>query len=383
MSFSNKLFAFIFFTFLSLSVFCQQKQLDFNGDVTDVRVVRSVEQHPDASTLAIPHIAEWKPKHLVIAYEAGIPGKLDMADIISIVSTNDGDTWGNPVYIFNHREKYGMQQYAYANPILFKPPGQNILWCFAMRNPLSQPNSEESFLVGAYSGDGGRSWNQVELTMHYTGSLVLTGNIQRIVENGEPVYLLPAHRNSLDNGPVGGARVHFVLRSKSLLDWDVAGYVPNPEKVWVHEGHIALGKQDGELIMVMRTADNTNKALTPPRAWSTLSVDNGRNWSIPKEEPELYNSVSEAGFGRSSDGLFYYIYNDGPAWSRMALRYKVKSLDGQWSNERTFFDANIHNSYPSLIEISPNDFRAVWDSGSKEKGRQKICFGKFRILFGK
>jgi len=76
----------------SYSTFVWSQPVSHQGDVTDVRVVRSVEQHPDASLMAIPHIAEWKPGHLVVAYEAGIPGKIDMADILSIVSPDDGDT---------------------------------------------------------------------------------------------------------------------------------------------------------------------------------------------------------------------------------------------------------------------------------------------------
>jgi len=32
--------------------------------------------------------------------------------------------------------------------------------------------------------------------MHFTGPLVILGEIQRIIENGQPVYLLPAHRKT-------------------------------------------------------------------------------------------------------------------------------------------------------------------------------------------
>ena len=33
----------------------------------------------------------------------------------------------------------------------------------------------------------------------------------------------------------------------------------------------------------------------------------------------------------------------------------------------------------TLIEIAPNDFRAVWDGGTGERPRTSICFGKFRL----
>ncbi|RTE55385.1 exo-alpha-sialidase [Arenibacter aquaticus] len=355
------------------------QSIDYKGDVTDVRLIRSLEE-TNAAKLAIPHIVQWKPNHLIVAYEEVLHGKTDMASIASVVSTDDGSTWQTPNYIFDKNEKFGNMQFAYANPILFKPEGQDILWCFAMRNPLYQPNSEESYLVAAYSGDGGRSWYNVEPIMGYSGSLVLAGNIITVKENGETVYLLPAHRNSLDNGPVGGARVHFVLKSKNLIEWDIAGFVPQPDDVWVHEGHIAQGETDGELTMVMRTSTmQGNKALNNPRAWSTTSLDNGRTWSFPKEEPKLYNAVSEAAFGKTANGTYYYIYNDGPKSSRMTLKYKTKRFNQEWTGEKIFFDAGIKNSYPSVIEVNPGDLRIVWDSGTHDQSRTKIHFGKLKV----
>jgi hypothetical protein len=64
---------------------------------------------------------------------------------------------------------------------------------------------------------------------------------------------------------------------------------------------------------------------------------------------------------------------------RMALRYKTKLAGGAWSPEKTFYDAGIKNSYPTLIEVAPGEFRAVWDSGTKDRTRTPIQFGKFRV----
>jgi hypothetical protein len=63
----------------------------------------------------------------------------------------------------------------------------------------------------------------------------------------------------------------------------------------------------------------------------------------------------------------------------MALRYKSKPAKGAWSDECTFFDAGIHNSYPTLIETAPGEFRAVWDSGDEKRGRRSIRFGKLTL----
>jgi hypothetical protein len=358
----------------------------FSGDVRDVRVVRSMEQHQGASLLWEPYIAAWKPKQLVVAYGAGIPGKADMGDIWASVSTNDGDTWSDPVCVFDHNQRQGSIQFAYANAILFHPPGQDVIWCFAMRCPMNFRNSEDAQLCAAYSGDGGRSWSPVELAMHYTQPLIVVAGVETIMENGRPRYLLPAHRNTLRENPLG-SRDQFVLSSTSLLEWKSEGVVPQPAsgKVFLHEGNIAPGDADGELKLVMRTANWEEKAaLDPPRAFSSVSKDGGRTWSPAQQEPDLWNARSKGFYGRSASGAHVYVYNDGPAMpqpnGRMALRYKVQAQPGgAWSEEKTFFDAGTHNSYPTLIEITPGEYRAVWDSGTKDRTRTHIRFGKFKL----
>jgi hypothetical protein len=218
--------------------------------------------------------------------------------------------------------------------------------------------------------------------MHYTGPLIIVGGIHRVMENGHPRYLLPAHRNTLRNDPLG-ARNQLLLSSTSLLEWRLAGHVPQPEagRVFLHEGSLAPGEKETELKMVMRTAqyEKESKALEPPRAFSSVSQDGGRTWSPALEEPELWNSVSKGFYGRAHNGTHLYVYNDGPAWSRMGLKYKTKPPGGAWSPEHTFFDAAIHNSYPTLIETAPGEFRAVWDSGDSKSARRSIRFGKFTL----
>ncbi len=364
----------------------------YKGDVTDIRVVRRVESHPDAWRLWQPFIAQWKRKHLVVAFGAMTNGKKDMGDIFASVSKDDGDTWGEPVVIFDHNQRQGAIQFAYANPVLFKPVDQDVLWCFAMRCPIVYKNSEDSQLVGAFTADGGYSWTPVELAMHYAGTLILNAGVQPTEIQGQRRFLLPAHRNSLQKDPLG-SREHFVLSSTSLLEWNLEAFIPQPEsgRVFLHEGNIAPGDAPGELKIVMRTANYEDTSLTtdPPRAYSSVSRDGGHTWSAAQPEPELHNAKAKGFFGRAADGTHIYVYNDGPAQreitpefphgGRMSLRYKIKPVGGKWSEEKTFFDAGIKNSYPTLIEVKPGDFRAVWDSGTAERTRTHIHFGKLRI----
>lgn len=375
--------------FLSLTA----DPFQFDGDVTDLRILRHVDQHPHSWRIWQPTLIQWKKNYLIAAYGAMTNGKKDMGDIFAMVSRNDGDTWDEPVAIFDHHVRQGAIQYAYANPVLFRPADQNIIWCFAMRCSIQQENSEESGLAAAYSADGGRTWTPVELAMHYTGPLITNGTIVETVINGQNKYLLPAHRNTLASDP-RGSRDHFVLSSTSLLEWKLEAFIPQPEKarVFLHEGNIAPWGDSGDLKMVMRTADYDDSGLTtnPPRAYSSISKDGGHTWSPAEEEPDLHNAKSKGFFSRSSNGTHIYVYNDGPAqrektWpgfpngGRVSMRYKTKAPGHGWSPQKTFYDAGLKTSYPTLIEVAPGEFRAVWDNGTETQSRTRILFGKLKI----
>jgi hypothetical protein len=69
----------------------QAQDLQYQGDVTDIRVIRRVEQHPQAWRVWQPFIIQGdKQKHLIVAYGAMRNGKKDMGDIFAAISKNDG-----------------------------------------------------------------------------------------------------------------------------------------------------------------------------------------------------------------------------------------------------------------------------------------------------
>lgn len=366
---------------------------DYVGDATDVLTIRRVEQHPLAWRVWQPVIIQGDKKgQLLVAFGAMCNGKKDMGDILVTFSKNDGATWEEPVTVFDHTQKHGAIQFAYANPVLYRVPGQAVIWCFAMRCSIAQRNSEESQLVGAFTADGGQSWKPVELAMHYTGPLILNGAPVNSNIDGKTRFLLPAHRNTLASDP-RGSRDHFILSSTSLLEWKLEAFIPQPTdaRVFLHEGNIALGDQKGELKIVMRTAnyDDTSRTTDPPRAYASVSKDGGRTWSEARPEPDLHNAKSKGFFGRAANGTYIYVYNDGPAQrdrtsrfphgGRTSLRYKIKPPGGVWSEEKTLYHAGIKNSYPTLVEVAPGEFRCVWDSGTADRPRTHIHFGKLRI----
>ena len=107
---------------------------DYSGDVTDVRTIRRVEQHPQAWRVWQPFIIRGdKKSQLIVAFGAMRNGKKDMGDILITLSKDDGATWEEPIVVFDHTQKNGAIQFAYANPVLYRAPGQAVIWCFAMR----------------------------------------------------------------------------------------------------------------------------------------------------------------------------------------------------------------------------------------------------------
>ena len=62
--------------------------------------------------------------------------------------------------------------------------------------------------------------------MDYSSPLILGGCIQPIEVDGRPLFLLPAHRNTLKHDPTGD-RDQFVLASRDLREWKLRATVPS------------------------------------------------------------------------------------------------------------------------------------------------------------
>jgi hypothetical protein len=223
----------------------------------------------------------------------------------------------------------------------------------------------------------------VELAVDHHSPVITVAGVHRWRDGEQTRYLLPVHRNTLRHDP-GGQMDHMVLESTSLLEWKLAGYIPQPESgpVFLHEGNIAVGDTEGELKIVMRTGTHNRKvqALDPPVAHSSISRDGGRTWSPAIPEPTLHNTVSKAFFGRSASGKHVYVHNTGPQRERRRLAYKVRNPGGPWSEEHTFFDIGVKSSYPTLLESTADRFYAVWDSSdSPDRPRTMIRFGRLAL----
>lgn len=351
-----------------------------HGDVTDVREIDRLDPNGSYKRIWEPHLAKWSDQHLVSCYGLELRGKTDMGDIVCSISQDGGKTWSPRTMVFDHRQRNGTVQYAYNNSVLFRPKGQDIIWLFCMRAPLHYRDSENADLVAAYTADGGLSWQHVELSMDYQGPLIIVAGIETVMRDGTPHYLLPAHRNTRRRDRHGDRR-QFVLESTSLLHWKMAEYVDYPESspIFLHEGKIAPSDEGDGLKIVMRTADMAReRPLNPPVAWSSLSSDGGKTWSIAKPEPDLPNYRSKSFFGRDTRGRHIYVYSDSA--DRKGLMYKTKSPGELWSAAKRFYHENNLNSYPTLAEDKPGQWIAVWDSSNEpDKKRTAIRFGRLKV----
>lgn len=365
---------------LLLAVFPRCLRAADDGDVKNVSVIDRLDSGGPYKRIWEPHFTKWKSRHFVACYGLELRGKSDMGDIVCSVSTDAGNTWEPRTFVFDHRQRNGSVQYAYNNSVIFRPEGSDVIWLFVMRAPLHYRNSENAEMVAAYTADGGRSWHHVELAMDYQAPLIIVAGIETVVRDGIPHYLLPAHRNTRRHDKHGDRR-QFVLESTSLLHWKLRSYIEYPESipVFLHEGKIAPSDEGDGLKIVMRTADmQREKPLDPPLAWSAVSKDGGKTWSMAKPEPQLPNHRAKSYYGRNSDGTHIYVYSD--SYERAALMYKTRKPGGDWSGEKLFYYQDNRNSYPTLVEDKPGQWVAVWDSSDDpDKKRTAIRFGRLKV----
>lgn len=363
--------------FLILLAFAAADVAAESGDVTAVRQIDQLDVQGSYKRIWEPHLARWSDQHLVCCYGLELRGKTDMGDIVCSISTDGGKSWSPRTMVFDHRIRNGSVQYAYNNSVLFRPPGQDVIWLYCMRAPIHYRDSENAGLVAAYTADGGLSWQHVELSMGYQGPLIIVCGIETVTRQGTRYYLLPAHRNTRRRDRHGDRR-QFILESTSLVSWKMADYVDYPasKPIFLHEGKIARSDESDGLKIVMRTADmQRERPLDPPVAWSSISHDGGASWSVAKPEPDLPNYRAKSFFGRDGNGHHIYVYNDNA--DRHGLWYKTKPPQGAWSKAQLFYHENNRNSYPTLIEDSAGSWLAVWDSSNEpDRRRTAIRFGR-------
>jgi hypothetical protein len=99
---------------------------------------------------------------------------------------------------------------------------------------------------------------------------------------------------------------------------------------------------------------------------------------VAQPEPELPNFSSKSFYGKDPLGRHIYVYSD--SMERRALRYKLQSSEGEWSGANLFYWENNRNSYPTLVEDSPGNWLAMWDSSNDPDIRRSVIrFGRIHL----
>ena len=230
------------------------------GDVSDISIVRTLDRHPGARIVGALHCGVDRHCNCSLPLARAFLARPTWATS-SAARVKTRARHGASRSLFSTTSAARVRSNSPTrNPVHYRPPGQDVVWCFAMRCPINWHDSEDARLAAAYSADGGRTWTPVELSMVYTGPLIVVGGIFRGEREGQTHYLLPAHRNTLRHDPLG-SRDQFVLESTSLLEWKLAGtataavartrpgqekpagFIPQPAtgKVFLHEGQLAGG----------------------------------------------------------------------------------------------------------------------------------------------
>ena len=308
---------------------------DYTGDVTAVCTVRSVEQQPGAALLWEPSIAVWKPEYLVVSFGAGVPGKIDMGDVFAGVSANDGETWSEPVLVFDHNQRYG----EFCNsPTRIRCStnrrGRTCCGASPCVAPTNYQDSEDLAPGGRVQRRRRDSWTPggAGHALHGSADHRQRRHLPHSGKRPAAAYLLPAN-------PARGVTTRSARRAVRAEQHQPAGMaagrlraaaarrpgVPPGRKPCPRRRRRPVEARDAS------TADyeRENKALEPPRAFSSVSNDGGRTWSPAQQEPDLWNNSAKAYYGRASDGTHLYVYSaTAGAEPDGLVRYKTQPAGG-------------------------------------------------------
>lgn len=302
----------------------------------------------DWHTCQTVDVAMADPDHLVVAWRNnGRADKTDMGSILCARSADGGATWSEADVLARHDERR-----AYGNVILYGEGG--TIHAFVGEMPMTEPNSENQRLTLALrSPDGGRSWTEEPLRVRYPHPTITGGRIVR--HDGR--YLMPFHRND-DRDPA--KRLHGVLTSPDLRDWDLLSVVPNPDGVFLQEGFLTAAQGAPEtLLIVMRTDVGY--------VYAAESADGGRSWTDARREVAIPNHNVKGFFAKDARDQYVALFNT--ARDRAILHHRTKPDGRPWTVSRPLAAGTGWNCYAMLLEYAPSRFYAVW-----ERDRSEIVF---------
>jgi len=312
-----------------------------------------VDEHVCRATPKTPYnhastIIELPNGDLVVAWSRGTSEfSADEHVALSVLSAGKGK-WSAPrVAAAPTTENAG-------NPVLFLDP-KGRLWLFFNRRPAEpdrwwQPDRpfphHKAYICCRVSRDGGRTWGPERALTREPGSQLRCPPI--ILANGD--WLLPIHNErdmtalmliSTDGGKTWQRGEKMIIPGGGALTPDSPNY---------REGCIepaVAQRKDGTIVCLARYMWGQRRR--PPLTWQSLSRDNGRTWSAPRQIG-LYNPNSGIALLRLRSGAWLLAFNDSPA-ERKLLTAAISDNEGRtWSIKSPLKSGMDMYSYPTLFQ---------------------------------
>lgn len=339
--------------FLGLTALLYSPQESRAESVTGVTELYSVPA--SWYQLRTVEIVSYDTTHVTIAWR-NEPDAVehDRGDIMfkSGSSADGGATW---TWSATQYLKQNDSTASYVNVVMYNDAG--TLYAFIGKsNPISNPDPGTSVNVCMKSTNLGVSWTAQTITNSYAGQMALGGHI---IKSGS-TYFMPFHASGAQG----------FLKSTNLINWSLAGFVPNPEGVTLQEGFIAVSQDNSShLVCKMRVKKDEGGY-----AYSSISTDGGTTWSDARKDLELPNWGVKCSLYRDSNNQYVYLYNteDG----RNTLYYKTRAPGQPWKAGRPFTSDTLagKDCYPMLTEYAPGKFYALW-----ENSYHNVYFGKLDV----
>lgn len=169
-------------------------------------------------------------------------------------------------------------------------------------------------------------------------------------------------------------RLHGVLVSDDLTNWDLGGIVPQSGHEFLQEGFLAADQEKPhEMLLVMREGDWHVTINAASEEWTLISQghcaflsrsSDGERWSSAEPWPDIPNYNVKGCFLTDSKGRYITFHND--ASNREDLFAKVKDRAKDWSLPVLVSNRPGWNCYAAAVEAAPDRIIFVYEHDKRE-----------------
>ncbi|MGC0251236.1 exo-alpha-sialidase [Pseudactinotalea sp. Z1748] len=314
-----------------------------------------VAERTDDRNVFFPTVERTQDGELLVVYYDS-PGHADADGRISMVrSTDDGETWSSPEVLID-------SELDDRDPSLIETSDGTLLMNFFRTDWHSDPAE----IVGTFvtkSEDGGDTWSEpvlVETEMSGESDILdgpyqtgWAGTSDKILELDNGELLVPIYGTVPDDPD---RRASVVRSTDGGETWPIENESSVPhDPGWSLNEPALTQARDGEVTMMIRTHHGDGAAYV------TTSDDRGLTWSHPVAT-NLHAAASDLLTLRN--GMVFHTWGDtsGDFGAGRPVVGAVQRPNQDWTevSQRLLYDGSPGDqSYPSSVEISPNQFFTV------------------------